>query len=209
MRLYRNREEAGQLLAQRLHPWKRQHPLVLAIPRGGLLLGRAMADSLEGHLDIVLVRKIAAPRNPEYALGAVGEGEAPLWNPGALEETDEAWRAEALKEARLELARRRERYTPGRNAPALRGRICVVVDDGVATGASLLAALQLLRKQGPRRLIAAAAVAPQEALEALKPAADELCILHTPAFFHAVGDYFEDFHQLSDEEAIAALAPNV
>jgi predicted phosphoribosyltransferase len=206
--IFRDREEAGRGLARALAAYRGSNPLVLAIPRGALVMGRLLADELAGELDVVLVRKLGAPGNAEYAIGAVDErGEVTLGErrerlpPGYVE-------SEAARQLAV-LRERRARYTPGRGSIDPKGRTVIVVDDGVATGATFRAALGLVRRAGPARLIAATGVAPRESLAGLRALADEVVCLETPSPFFAVGQFFRDFRQVDDAEAIALLAGGV
>ncbi|HSU82023.1 MAG TPA: phosphoribosyltransferase family protein [Thermoanaerobaculia bacterium] len=205
--LFANREQAARRLAERLTRYRGQNPLILAIPRGAVPMGRILAEALDGELDVALVRKIGAPGNPEFAIGSVAEnGEIVVreWarNAGISEDYIE-------REARRQLAtlmERRKLYTPGRHAVDVAGRVAIVLDDGVATGSTMLAALELARTRAPRRLIAATAVAPRQTLERLQGAADEVVCLASPDPFQAVSLFFDDFSQVTDGEVIDILA---
>ncbi|HLF55305.1 MAG TPA: phosphoribosyltransferase family protein [Thermoanaerobaculia bacterium] len=204
--IFRNREDAAHQLAAKLSAYRGRHPLVLAVPRGALPMGRILAEELDGELDVVLVHKLGAPDNPEYAIGAVDElGEVAL-RAAAVEEYVRPQYVEAESARQLAVLReRRKRYTPGRGAADARDRVVIVVDDGVATGATLRSALELVRRQKPKHLVAALGVAPHESLTELRKHADEVVCLATPSPFFAVGQFFDDFRQVEDEEAIAIL----
>ncbi len=204
--MFSDRIQAAKLLAAELAGYRGAHPLVLAVPRGALPMGEVIAEALDGELDVVLVHKLGAPANPEYAIGAVSEaGELEL-RPEARElDLDPHWLETQTQKEKQELTRRRAFFTPGRAGAAINGRTVIVVDDGVATGATLLAALKLVRRSSPRRLVAAVAVAPPGAVERLRAAADEVVCLQQPALFWAVGQFFEDFGQVEDEEVVAIL----
>lgn len=205
--LFANREDAARRLAERLKRYRGQNPLILAIPRGAVPMGKILAESLGGELDVALVRKIGAPGNSEFALGSVAEnGEVVIreWTRNAGVSADYIER-EARRQLAT-LAERRRLYTPGRRAAGIEGRVVIVLDDGVATGSTLLAALEQARRGGPRRLIAATAVAPRKTLEGLARAADEVVCLASPEPFQAVSLFFDDFSQVSDREVVDILA---
>jgi putative phosphoribosyl transferase len=202
--VFKNREEAALLLARRLSRYKNQSPLILAIPRGAIHMAEIIADILGGELDVVLVHKLGAPGQPELAIGAVDEaGNLSLSVYGL--DIDDAY-LEAEKQAQLEVLRkRRARYTPSRGAIDPRDRIVIVVDDGIATGSTMTAALRAIRRGKPKKLVAAVAVASPSAAQAMAREADATVCLSVPADFYAVGQFFKDFSQVSDEEVIAIL----
>lgn len=205
--LFRDRLEAARLISRRLEKYRGEHPLVLAVPRGAVPMGKAIADALGGELDVVLVHKLGAPGNPEFAVGSVdergkvvvGEYARDLGIPQSYidHEADRQW---------TRLLERRRSYTPHRAPVDPRDRVVIVVDDGVATGSTLLAALELVREAKPRKLVAAVGVAPEETVAKLAQLADEVVCLATPSPFYAVGRFFADFREVNDEEVVAALA---
>jgi len=203
---FQNREQAAHLLARRLEKYRGQNPLVLAIPRGAVPMARIIADSLGGEMDVVLVHKLGAPGEPELAIGAVDEtGQVYLAEYAQdLEISDDYINAE--KQTQLEtLRKRRALYTPLRPPIDPCRRIVIVVDNGVATGSTMIAALRAVRAKKPARLIAAAAVASRETLRKIASEADETICLEAPARFYAVGQFFEDFSQVSDEQVVAIM----
>jgi putative phosphoribosyl transferase len=208
--LFADRAEAGRLLAERLLPLGLEQPVVLALPRGGVPVGFAVAKALAAPLDLVLVRKIGAPGQPELAVGAVVDGSRPetVLNRDIVRSlaVPEAW-IEAESDRQLaEIERRRQRYFEGRERASVEGRTAIVVDDGIATGATVRAALQALRRRQPGRLVLAVPVAPADTVARLRAEVDELVCLATPEPFRAVGLHYRDFHQVDDDEVLAALA---
>lgn len=202
--MFRDRLDAARQLAERLAHLRGRNPLVLAIPRGGVPMGRQLADALEGELDVVLVRKIGAPGNPEFAIGAVSE-DGSVHLEEVAHHCHEDVLAEEVERQRELIAERRRRYTPVHAPIDPAGRIVVVVDDGSATGATMAAALTTLRQRDPARLIAAIGVAPPDTVERLTALADEVVCLDAPPHFRAVGQFFADFGQVEDDEVIALL----
>lgn len=203
---FRDRDAAARLLGAALEMYRGRHPLVLAIPRGAVPIGRIVADMLDGELDVVLVRKLGAPTNPELAIGAVDERGAVMLNENAAwVGADDAYIGREV-ERQLELLRERsQRYRRGQPAPSVAGRTVIVLDDGLATGATMVAALNAVRAQRPGRLVCAVPVAARESLAEASRHADETVCLATPSPFHAVGLYYRNFSQVSDEEVAAAL----
>jgi predicted phosphoribosyltransferase len=204
--IFQNREEAAHLLAEKLASYKGKNPLVLAIPRGGVPLGKIIADSLQGELDVVLVRKLAAPGNPEMAIGAIDEKGRLYLSPfnHGLNISSEYIFDQKRKQLEV-LRQRRVLYTPLRPPIDPSDRVTIVVDNGIATGATLIAALKAVRSRRPAKLIAAFAVAPPETVRLIAREADEVVYLDAPENFYAVGRFFKDFFQVTDEEVIAIL----
>jgi putative phosphoribosyl transferase len=213
--VFPNREEAGRMLAERLARYKGADVVVLGIPRGGLPVARAVADALGAPLDIIVVRKLGAPEEPELAIGAVVDGDHPraVFNPGVIEQlsvSDDYIRAEIERQL-AEIKRRESAYRGGRTRIPLAGKTVIVIDDGIATGSSVRAALRGVRRAKPTRIILAVPVAPPDTIEALRADADEIVCLETPSEFYAVGQFYSDFQQVSDSEVkriLAAHRPN-
>lgn len=207
--IFADRVEAGRLLGARLAARNFERPVVLALPRGGLPVGLEAARALNAPLDVVLVRKIGVPWQPELAAAAVVDGEHPelVRNEEviAMAGLDEAYlRTEAASKLK-EIEARRERYLKGRVQPSVKGATAILVDDGIATGATIRAAVKAIRRRRPDRVVIAAPVAPPETVQELSQMVDEVICLATPSPFYAIGVYYEDFTQVGDEEVIAAL----
>jgi putative phosphoribosyl transferase len=206
---FKDRRAAGRLLAAELDRYRGGLPLVLALPRGGVPVGAEVARSLDADLDVILVRKIGAPGHEEYGLGAVVEGEEPtvILNEEILRHVtppaDYIERETAKQIAEME--RRRVLYREGRPLPATAGRTVIVVDDGVATGATVRAVLTVLRKSRPGRVVLAVPVAPADTIQELRALTDEIVCLATPQPFYAVGQHYDDFSQTTDAEVVAIL----
>ena len=204
-----DRSDAGRQLAHRLAELDLTDPVVLALPRGGLPVGLEVARRLAAPLDLVLVRKIGAPGHEELAAGALVNGERPelVLNADVVRNygIDQAWldRQQALQLAEIE--RRRTLYLGGRSRPRIAGRTAIVVDDGIATGATVRAALHAVRRSGPRELVLAVPVAAAEVLARLAPKADRIVSLHAPRDLMAVGQFYRNFRQIDDEEVVAML----
>jgi len=204
---FESRSSAAQLLAERLIHYRGERPLVLAIPRGAVPMGAILADALEGDLDVVLVRKLGAPGNPELAVGAIDETGWTYVADFAAKIGADAPYIEQSRQVQLRLLReRRARYTPCRAPIDPEARIVIVVDDGLATGATMLAALHAIRAKRPARIVCAVPVAPPECLARLHPQADEVVCLQAPTGFYAVGQYYLNFDQVDDEDVVALLA---
>lgn len=199
--MFRDRDDAARRLAKALAAWRGKNPLVLAIPRGAVPMGRILADELQGELDVVLVRKLGAPFQPELALGAIDESGHVHWTPGLGPTGASPGWLEREKQAQIELMRkRRERYGARRHPVDPAGRVVIVVDDGLATGSTMVAALTAVRAQRPARLICAVPVAASDSLARVKPLADEVVCLEVPDWFGAVSQFYLHFDQVEDDE---------
>lgn len=204
--VFADRRDAGRRLAAALGHLRERRPIVLAVPRGGVVVGRQVADLLEASLDVVVPRKLRAPFNPELAIGAVAEDGAVFVEEETGFGVGQAYLDGEIAVQRREVARRVEAYRAGRPLPDMAGRTAIVVDDGIATGATLVAALRAVRDRHPEHLVAAVPVAPPEGIARLAREADEVVCLSAPALFHAVGQFYDDFCQVEDDEVIALLA---
>jgi len=206
---YADRSDAGRRLAAGLEAFKDRRPVVLALPRGGVAVGFEIARALAAPLDVVLVRKIGVPWQPELALGAVTDGAVPdvfidRDLATRLEIPEDYIDAETARQLQ-EIERRRNSYCAGRPPLDIAGRTAIVVDDGIATGATMRVALRAVRRRAPARLILAVPVAPPDTLDALRAEVDEIVCPETPPDFGAIGFFYRDFHQMSDPEVTALL----
>ena len=206
---FKDRSEAGRRLALRLSGYRDQQPAVLALPRGGVPVAAEVAAALNAPLDLILVRKIGVPFQPELAMGAIVDGKAPVIvrNEDVIasaEIGDEEFKAICEKEL-AEIERRRIRYLGNRERVDIAGRTAIVVDDGVATGATMRAALRATRMRNPKRLVLAVPVAPANVIRELREDADDVVCLETHGFFGAIGAYYLEFRQVSDDEVIRLL----
>jgi putative phosphoribosyl transferase len=202
---FKNREHAAHLLAERLSAfYKNKNPLVLGVPRGAVPMAKIIAEALGGELDVVLVHKLGHPDQPELAIGAIDESGNALVADWATEVDPQYIEAEKQRQLFV-LRERRAKYTPGRAPVDPQGRIVIVVDDGIATGSTMTAALRAVRAKNPTKLVGAVAVASTQAARAMLHECDAMVCLNVPADFFAVGQFFNDFHQVSDQDVIDAL----
>ena len=206
---FRNRSDAGRQLAKALAGYKDQQPVILALPRGGVPVAAQVAAALNAPLDLILVRKVGVPFQPELAMGAVVDGGAPI-----IVRNEDVIRLAGIDESEFktvcddelaEIERRRQRYLGSRKRVDVSGRTAIVIDDGVATGATTRAALRATRMRNPKRLVLAVPVAPTDSLPALHGDADDVVCLEDHEFFGAIGVYYADFSQVPDEEVIEIL----
>jgi predicted phosphoribosyltransferase len=206
---FSDRSEAGQKLAAALASYKGQQPVVLALPRGGVPVAAAVAAALAAPLDLILVRKIGVPFQPELAMGAVVDGDPPIVvrneDVVRISGLDESEFQAVCKRELAEIERRRRRYLGDRARVEIAGRTAIVVDDGIATGATTRAALRATRMRKPKKLVLAVPVAPSDSLEAMREEADDVVCLEDHSYFGAIGFYYRDFRQISDDEVVAVL----
>jgi putative phosphoribosyl transferase len=204
---FQNRSEAGQLLGERLGYLTSERPVVLGLPRGGVPVAFEVAQALASPLDVLVVRKLGVPFHPELAFGAIGEDDAQVLNTQLVQRLglSKDTIAEVARHERAELIRRVEFYRGDRAALALIGRTVVIVDDGLATGATARVAVEVARARGAKRIIVAVPVSPREAVAELRTLADEVISLHVPTQFEAVGEWYEDFNQTTDDEVTSLL----
>ena len=207
---FRDRKAAGQQLASALAAYRDAGAVVLALPRGGVPVAVEIAAKLQAPLGLLIVRKLGVPRQPELAMGAVVSGDPPVVVRNdailALAQVSEAEFATVLERELAEAQRRIARYMGKREQPPITGRLVILVDDGMATGASMRAAVQALRQQGPRGIVVAVPVAAPSSVAELRPQVEDLVCIETPSDLGAIGFYYADFSQVSDAEVIEALA---
>jgi putative phosphoribosyl transferase len=207
--VFANRTEAGRLLAEKLAKYAgRDDVIVLGLPRGGVPVAYEVARHLRAPLDVFLVRKLGVPGFEELAAGAIASGGVRVLNEDVLRALPNAEQTIESITARetAELERREHEYREGRPAPELQNRIAILIDDGLATGATMRAAVKALRQRGAAKIVVAVPVGPPDTCREMAQEADEVVCLSTPVFFQAVGQYYEDFSQISDEEVRDLLA---
>lgn len=207
--VFHDRTDAGRQLARALLKYKGQHPVILALPRGGVPVAAEVASVLDAPLDLVLVRKIGVPNQPELAMGAVTDGKVPavVRNNDIIELcgiSDQSFDS-VCREELAEIERRRQRYIGDRPRAEVEGKVAIIVDDGIATGATTLAAIKAVRSRKPRELVLAVPVAPFDSIKRLHSEVDAIVCLDTPRDLGAIGYFYEDFRQVDDEKVIATL----
>ncbi len=207
--MYIDRSDAGRVLAEAAVLRPSIDPLVLAIPRGGVFVGRVLADALGAELDVVMAKKIGAPFNPEYAIAAVDpEGEV-LTLEGSQWAPLHDHIIEQAEDRRREISKSLRKFRGGREGPSIAGRTVFVVDDGLATGLTAMAALKYIRNKDPKEIILAVPVAPAETLDSLRPLVDDIICPLCPRVFHAVGEWYVSFAQVDDQDVVKTLTQNV
>jgi hypothetical protein len=205
---FADRQDGARRLAERFRGRALRDPLVLAIPRGGAVTGAVLARELGAELDVVVVRKLRHPDQPELAIGAVSEQGRIYLNPEAefLVGVDEQYLEQEGRRQRAEIARRTRLFRAARPPAAVRGRSVIVVDDGIATGATMIAALQVVRTEEPHELIAAAPVASPDRVREIRRWCDQVICVYTPARFRAIGEFYEDFTQVDEQQVVQVLS---
>lgn len=204
---FRNRREAGERLAEKLYAYRGQDPLILAVPRGGVEVAAPIFEQLGGELDLMITRKIGAPNQPELAIGAVTADGSALLNDVLVAKIgiDQDYINQAIAREKEEIGRRLRLYRGDRPLPKIENRLVILVDDGVATGYTLLMAIKSLQKLNPAELVLAVPVGPPETLKTLEREVDQLIYLQAPDIFSAVGQFYQNFSQVSDVEVIQIL----
>lgn len=204
--IFKNRNEAGELLAKKLnHLRGEKNILILGVPRGGVVVAKEVAEYLKAPLDIIVTRKIGHPLNPEYAIAAVDEDSEITVG---IENLDEygTYLKEEKEMQKLEIKRRLKEYRGADSHPDFIGKTCIIVDDGIATGLTTLSAIRFIRSKKPAKIVLAVPVIPKEIMEKFKSEVDDLIYLDAPEIFFAVGQYYEDFPQVEDEEVKEILS---
>ncbi|MCL5970515.1 MAG: phosphoribosyl transferase [Patescibacteria group bacterium] len=203
---FKNRREAGKLLAKALGKYKNKEVIVYALPRGGVVTAIEIAKYLDAPLDLIITRKIGHPFEPEYAIGAVAENGHLVRGRFGITNIDQKWFRDEIKKEQKEAQRRREKYLSGRKPLSAKGKIAILVDDGIATGLTIKAGVLELKHQNPKKIVVAVPVAPKDVAEQIKKDVDELVVLDVPKFYvGAVGAYYGEFLPVEDEEVIEIL----
>ena len=203
--IFKDRIDAGKQLGKALESYKEQDVVVYALPRGGVVLGAEIARMLDAPLDLIVVRKVGHPLSPEYAIAAVAEDGHTVLNRSEVESVDKQWFDRNVELQRCEAERRRSLYTHGRKRLSATNKIAILVDDGLATGLTMFGAIQEVRHAHPRKIVVAVPVAPPQTVEDLTKVADEVIALYTPDNFAAIGSFYSNFDQVSDEEVIELM----
>lgn len=199
--MFKNRLRAGEELAKLLKNYEGRETVIYALPRGGVVVGAKVAEVLESPLDLIITRKIGHPFNPEYAIGAVAESGTMILNEEEVRNVDKRWLDEEVNRQKEEAKRRRVLYLQGRNPVSPEGKTAIIIDDGIATGFSIILAVKEVKSLGPKQIIIAIPVIPQEVADKLKRDGDTVvAVLLDKNYLGAVGAYYEDFSEVSDEE---------
>jgi len=203
--LFKDREQAGRQLAEKLQKYKGKDTLILAIPRGGLVIGFALAKALGAPLDIIVTKKIGYPGDPEYAIGAVGPNKAVIVNEDAAKDVPKDYIDEQVKEISVAINEKYRKYKGKVEIPNLKDKIVILTDDGVATGSTIKVSIELIKQQQPKKIVVAIPVGPPETIHEIAQQVDEIICLEQPTTFFAIGAFYDNFLQVEDEEAITYL----
>lgn len=204
--IFRDRKDAGIKLAKALEKYKGEDVIIFALPRGGVPLGVEIAKKLTAPLDLIITKKIGHPMNAEYAICAIAEDGSPVCNSAEVNNVDPGWFEKEIQRVRQEIKRRREKYLGKITPHPVEGKIAIIVDDGIATGLTMIAAIDEIKRRKPKRLVVAIPVTPYDTAQKLKSMVDDLVSLDIDAhYLGAVGAYYEDFSQVEDSEVISLL----
>lgn len=204
---FADRKSAGQQLADVLFlKYKGEKSVVYGLPRGGIVVAFEVAKKLKAPLDLIITRKIGHRYQPEYALAVVSESNHLVLNGSKIQNTDKDWFAKEIKKEQKEVKRRRLVYLKNRKRPKVLGKIAIIVDDGIATGLTAKAAILEIKKRNPKKIIVAAPVGSKETAKELQEIVDEVVVLHTPSDFYAIGQYYDLFEQVADEEVVSIVS---
>jgi predicted phosphoribosyltransferase len=206
--VFADRTDAGKKLGHALAHYQNQPAVVYGLPRGGVVLAVEVARSIQAPLDLIVVRKIGHPLQPEYAIGAVAEDGYTITNPSEMASLDKVWIDHAVAAELKEAQRRREVFLQGRPSVPVKDKTAIIVDDGLATGLTMLAAIHEIRNRHPKRIVVAVPVAAPEIAETVRAQVDELVVLHIPNWLGAIGSFYDNFDQVSDEEVVALMKAN-
>ena len=205
MATFRDRKDAGEQLAAALEKYKNQNPLVIGIPRGGVETAYYVAKYLNAELTLIVTRKLGYPEDPEFAFGALAEDGSMYLSKMATVNLSEEARNEVIEKQKVEILRRIQKLRGGKPLPEIKGRTVIIVDDGIATGATLFATIMLCQNKKAGKIVVAAPISGYEMLEILEEKVDDVVILETPFDYHAVSQGYDDFYNLTDEEALEFL----
>jgi putative phosphoribosyl transferase len=205
--IFKDRVDGGRKLALALAHYKRENPVIYALPRGGVVLGVEIARSLDAPLDLIIVRKIGHPFSPEYAIAAVAEDGHTVANQRDVQAVDKTWFEENVEIQRREARRRHELYTHGRTPVSAKGKTAIIVDDGLATGLTMFGAIQEIRHMNPKKIVVAVPVAPPQTVQEVKTVVDDIVVLYMTPNFGAIGSFYSHFDQVSDDEVIELMQP--
>jgi putative phosphoribosyl transferase len=203
--IFNDRIDAGRQLAQALASYKGQDVVVYALPRGGVVIAAEIARELDAPMDLIIVRKVGHPHSPEYAIAAVAEDGHTIMNRGEVESIGKDTFEQIVRVEQHEARRRRELYTRGRSVVPATDKVAIIVDDGLATGLTMFAAVEEVRHFRPKKIVVAVPVAPPDTVRELRQVVDDVRVLYLPSHFGAIGYFYSDFRQVSDDEVIELL----